>query len=98
MRIFNRSTLSKFWVRHRDAEVPLRLWHSMVKRASWRGPAEVRAMFGTADFLAGDRVVFDIKGNRYRLVAQIRYAPHALVFIRFIGTHAQYERIDATHV
>jgi len=70
----------------------------MVERASWKGPAEVRSVFGTADFLANNRVVFDIKGNSYRLVAQLKYAPLFLVFIRFLGTHAEYDRIDATKV
>lgn len=55
-------------------------------------------MFGTADFLADNRVVFDIKGNKYRLIAQIKYAPLFLVFIRFVGTHAEYDRIDADEV
>jgi len=58
----------------------------------------VKATFGAADFLAGNRVVFDIKGNTYRLVGQIKYGPLFLVFIRFVGTHAEYDRIDATTV
>jgi len=55
-------------------------------------------VFGTADFLGGNRVVFDIKGNSYRLIAQIKYAPLCIVFIRFVGTHAEYDRIDAGKV
>ena len=98
MRLFNRSTLVAFWKKHADAEKPLRLWFSLVTKAQWAGPADVRRVFGTADFLAGNRVVFDIKGNSYRLVAQITYAPLFLVFIRFIGTHAEYDRIDAGKV
>lgn len=70
----------------------------MVERSSWSGPADVRALFGTADFLANNRVVFDIKGNKYRLVAQLKYGPLFLVFIRFVGTHAEYDRIDANKV
>ena len=70
----------------------------MVERAAWLGPSDVRAAFGSADFLAGNRVVFDIKGNTYRLIAQIKYGPLFLVFIRFVGTHAQYDRIDASKV
>ena len=98
MRVFNRSTLVTFWKKHPDAEKPLRLWFSIISRARWGGPAEVRRVFGTADFLAGNRVVFDIKGNSYRLVAQIKYAPLCIVFIRFVGTHAAYDRIDAGKV
>jgi mRNA interferase HigB len=74
------------------------LWFAIVERASWRSPAEVRATFRTADFVADERVIFDIKGNQFRLIAQIRYAPLFLVYIRFIGTHAEYDRIDATRV
>jgi mRNA interferase HigB len=98
MRIFNRSTLMEFWSKHPDAEGALRLWFSMVANASWAGPADVRKMFGRADFLQNNRVVFDICGNTYRLIAQVKYGPLFLVYIRFIGTHAEYDRIDATTV
>ena len=98
MRIFNRSTLVEFWTRHADAEIPLRLWFSIVQNASWTGPADIKAVFGRADFLPNNRVVFDIKGNNYRLIAQVKYGPLYLVYIRFIGTHAEYDRIDATSV
>lgn len=70
----------------------------MVEKAAWSGPAEIRAVFGSVDFLAKNRVVFDIKGNSYRLVAQVKYAPLFLVFVRFVGTHAEYDRIDANEV
>jgi mRNA interferase HigB len=98
LRIFSRSTLVDFWTKHPDAQGPLRLWFSIVERASWTGPAEIRAIFGTADFLADNRVVFDIKGNSYRLIVQFKYAPLFLAFIRFVGTHAEYDRIDANKV
>jgi len=70
----------------------------MVEKATWSTPAQVRAVFGSADFVAGNRIVFDIKGNSYRLVAQVKYGPLFLVFIRFVGTHAEYDRIDANKV
>jgi mRNA interferase HigB len=98
LRIFNRSTLAAFWKKHPDAEKPLRLWFSIVAKARWGSTIDVSRLFRTADFLAGNRVVFDIKGNSYRLVAQIKYAPVFIVFIRFIGTHAEYDRIDAGKV
>jgi mRNA interferase HigB len=98
LRVFNRSTLVVFWRKHPDAEHALRLWFAVVAKANWGGPADVRRVFGTADFLAGNRVVFDIKGNSYRLVAQIKYSPLCIVFIRFIGTHAEYDRINAGKV
>jgi mRNA interferase HigB len=98
LRVFNRSTLVAFWKKHPDAEKPIRLWFSIASKARWGGPADVRRVFGTADFLAGNRVVFDIKGNSYRLVVQIKYAPLCVVFIRFVGTHAEYDRIVAGKV
>lgn len=98
VRVFNRSTLAAFWRKHADAERPLRLWFSIVSGANWKGPDDIRRVLGSADFLADNRVVFDIKGNSYRLVAQVKYAPLFLVFIRFIGTHAEYDRIDAGKV
>ena len=98
MRIFSRGTLIAFWEKHPDAEDPLRLWFSMVERAAWAGPADVRAAFRSADFVAGNRVVFNIKGNAYRLIAQVKYGPLFLVYIRFIGTHAEYDRVDAATV
>jgi len=70
----------------------------MVEKAAWSGPTQVRAVFGTADFLAKNRVVFDIKGNAYRLVAQIKYGPLFLVYVRFVGSHAEYDRIDANQI
>ena len=98
LRVFNRSTLVSFWTKHRDAESQLRLWFSIVERAAWTGPVDVRAAFGTADFLPDSRVVFNIKGNAYRLIVQVKYAPLFLVFIRFVGTHAEYDEIDAEKV
>jgi mRNA interferase HigB len=98
VRIFSRSRLIEFWQKHPDAEVSLRTWFSFVEHASWSGPAQIRSAFGSADFLAGNRVVFNIKGNAYRIVAQVKYGPLFLVFIRFVGTHAEYDRIDATSI
>lgn len=82
----------------RTQRSPLRTWFSFVEHASWSGPAQIRSAFGSADFLAGNRVVFNIKGNAYRIVAQVKYGPLFLVFIRFVGTHAEYDRIDATSI
>jgi mRNA interferase HigB len=83
--------------RHPDAEQPLRAWHDAVSRAQWQAPADVKAQFGTASILKGRRAVFNIKGNDYRLVAALAYHT-GLVFIKFVGTHAEYDRIDAETV
>jgi mRNA interferase HigB len=98
VRIFNRSTLVAFWSEHPDSEHPLRLWFSVVERASWRGPSDIKAHFASASFVAGDRVIFNIRGNKYRLIAHVKYGPMYLVYMRFIGTHEDYDRVDATTV
>lgn len=98
LRIFNRSTLADFWLKHADAEAALRLWFAIVERAAWAGPADVKKAFSNADFLADNRVVFNIEGNHYRLIAQVKYGPLFLVYIRFVGTHAEYDRVDASKV
>lgn len=98
MRIFSRGTLIEFWRKHPEAEGALRLWFAIVEKANWTGPAEVKAVFGSADFLQDNRVVFDIRGNNYRLIAQVKYAPLFLVYIRFVGTHADYDRVDASTI
>jgi mRNA interferase HigB len=97
MRIVALKTLRDFWARHPDAEQPLRSWHDEVSRATWRTPAEIKAQFGNASILKGRRVVFNIKGNAYRLVAALAYNT-GLVFIKFVGTHPEYDRIDAETV
>jgi mRNA interferase HigB len=98
VRIFNRATLVAFWTRHRDAEAPLRAWFGEVERAAWKGPAEIRRRYAAADFVGSDRVVFNVGGNKYRLIVAVKYAPLFCVYIRFIGTHAEYDRIDAATV
>lgn len=97
MQIIAKRTLKRFWEANRQAEVPLRAWHAMVSKAEWTGPADVRAMFGTADFVADNRVIFNIGGNKFRLVAHIAYA-YKRVLVKFVGTHADYDRIEAETV
>lgn len=97
MRIVALKTLREFWTQHPDAEQPLRAWHDEVSRAQWRSPSEIKAQFGNASILKGRRAVFNIKGNDYRLVAALAYHT-GLVFVKFVGTHAEYDRIDAETV
>ena len=97
MRIIARRTLRDFWARHPDAERPLRARFAEARRADWRGPADVKARYPSASLLADNRVVFNIGGNKYRLVVAIRYEAR-IVFVRFIGTHRQYDRIDVALV
>lgn len=93
MQIIARRTLRLFWEKHAQAETPLKLWYAAVAQAAWTGPADVRAQFGSADFSGDNRVIFDIGGNKYRLVAHVSYG-YGRVLIKFIGTHKAYDRID----
>jgi mRNA interferase HigB len=98
MQVIARRTLKQFWLRHRQAEGPLRAWYATVKRAQWHRPSDVKAMFGTTvDFVGDNRVIFDIGGNKYRLVAHVAF-PYKRVLIKFVGTHSEYDRIDAETV
>lgn len=98
MRIIAKRTLVQFWESgHGDAEQPLKAWHAMAKAASWSDPSEIKAKFSTASFLANNRVVFNIGGNKYRLVVKVEYAIKA-VYIRFIGSHTEYDKIDASKI
>lgn len=97
MRVFALSTLRAFWENHADAQQPLRAWFAEAERAQWTGPQDIRDRYRTADFLRGNRVVFNIKGNTYRLIVAIKYDFKA-VYIRFVGTHAEYDAVDAEKV
>lgn len=94
MKIIAIRTLREFWERHPQAEVPLRSWHAETCHANWRTPADIKTAHRNASFLANNRVVFNIKGNDFRLVVAVRYT-QGLMFIRFVGTHAEYDRINA---
>lgn len=94
MRVIAKSTLVRFWAAHSDAAETLRAWYVDVSKANWRGPSDLKAMYATVSILRDNRAVFNIKGNRYRIVVKINYQA-GIVFIRFVGTHAQYDRIDA---
>lgn len=93
MRVLSRSTLRAFWEKHPDAGGPLRAWHAEAEKALWNGPSDVKERYGSASFLKGDRVVFNIGGNKYRLIVAVRYS-QKLVFVRFVGTHEEYDDVD----
>lgn len=99
LRIIAVSTLRDFWSRpgRRDAEQPLRAWVHIVRAADWSKPTDVTRMFRSADILGNGRAIFDIGGNKYRLVAAIHYRGKR-VYVRFIGAHAEYDLIDATTI
>ncbi len=97
MRIIARRTLREFWERHPDAEQSLRAWYYDVQTAAWKSPADVKRKYANASILGRNRVVFNIKGNRYRLVVAINY-PYQICYIRFVGTHEEYDGIDVEQV
>jgi mRNA interferase HigB len=97
MRVIALSTLKTFWEakpKHADAKEPTLAWYRHCLHADWSSPADVKADFGNASVLKDGRVVFNIAGNKYRLVVWINY-PYRVVYVRFVGTHDEYDRIDA---
>ena len=97
MRVIAKRALREFWKIHRDAEQPLKAWYQEATRAEWATPHDVIKLYGSASIVANNRVVFNIAGNRYRLVVRFNY-PYGVAYIRFIGTHAEYDQIDASTV
>lgn len=93
MRIIALGRLRDFWQKHPQAERPLRNWYAEAKHANWQSPADIKAAHRNASFLPNNRVIFNIKGNDYRLVLAVHYN-RGRMFIRFVGTHREYERID----
>ena len=97
MRIIARKTLKDFWEEHLDAEQPLKAWYAEASHSAWLRPKDIKARYPAASFLGGNRVVFNIKGSKYRLITHVRY-DLGRVYIRFIGTHPEYDKIDAATV
>lgn len=97
MRIIAKRTLRDFWEGYPDAEEPLMAWYREAEKTDWRGPAEVKEKYRNASIVGDTRVVFNIKENDYRLVVKINY-PHHVVYVRFVGTHAEYDKIDVEEV
>ena len=97
LRVLFKSRLHKFWQKHPDARGALQAWLSEVERAQWQMPGQVTERYPTASAVPGNRIVFRIRGNRYRMVVEIDYQRKDL-YILFLGTHAEYNRIDATEV
>ena len=97
MHVISRKTLQNFYEKHSDSKTALESWFLEAKNAKWSKPEEIRKKYGSADFLSGSRIVFDIKGNKYRLVVKIAYQAE-IVYIRFVGTHKEYGKIDAEKI
>ena len=103
MRIISKKAIVEFCRVNRRKDAPaaktaMLAWHAEAKAAKWLKSADIKARYGSADILTADRAVFDICGNNYRIVARIKYGPKGIVWIRFVGTHAQYDKINAREV
>jgi len=97
MHVISRKTLQEFWARYPDAEAALQAWFYEARAASWSNSAELKANYRSASIVTAERVVFNICGNKYRMVVRINYVNGAM-FIRFVGTHKEYDRIDVESV
>ena len=95
MRVIAISTLKDFWEKHPDSEQALKEWYIKTERAQWESFNDMRKDSNSVDYVKNQRYVFNIKGNNYRLVAAVKFTPK-LLYIRFIGTHQEYERIEAS--
>lgn len=94
VQVIAKRTLRLFWERHPRAESSLRAWHVVVSQSQWSGPADVKAEFGaTVDFVGDNRLIFDIGGNRFRLIVHASYT-YKRVLVKFVGTHSEYDKID----
>ena len=97
MRVIAVKTLRDFSAKHPSAKQSLLAWHDEACKANWQTPADIKRHFASASFLSDNRVVFNIKGNDFRLITSIAYRL-GVVYIKFVGTHAQYDAVDATTV
>jgi mRNA interferase HigB len=97
MRVISRKTLREFWEKHPDIRQSLQAWYDDTRHAEWKNPSDIKKAYRNASFVGNDRVVFNLKGNSYRLIVAIHYE-HNIVFIRFVGSHQEYDKIDAARV
>lgn len=97
MRIITKRTLQDFWQRNPSAEQMLKAWYHEAIQANWKTPDDIKDKYGNASILADNRVVFNICGNKYRLIVKIMYRI-GWIYIRFIGTHKEYDKINAEEI
>jgi mRNA interferase HigB len=97
LRIISKKTLIEFWTKHSDSEQKLKTWYHETSKATWQNFNEIKLDYPSASLLADNRVVFNIKGNNYRLIIKINYS-YQMIWIRFIGTHSEYDKINAKKI
>lgn len=97
MRIIAKKILREFWTKHSDCEEQLKSWYQETESITWENPNDVKRDYPSASILGDNRIVFNIKGNRYRIIIKINY-DYQMIWIRFIGTHAEYDKVDANKI
>lgn len=97
MKIFSRGTLRDFWLKHNDCELQLRTWYQETEKSDWQTINELKANYPNASILKDNRIVFNIKGNDYRLIVKFNFE-YQLAWIRFVVTHAEYDKINANEI
>lgn len=97
MRVIAKKILREFWEKHPDCEQQLKAWYQEASKADWKNTKVIKRRYVSASFLPDNRIVFNIKGNHYRLIVRINY-DYQMLWVRFIGTHADYNKIDATKI
>ena len=97
MRVIAKRTLREFWILNPDSKQQLMVWYQVASKANWNNPNEIKPQFSSASILRNSRVVFNICGNKYRLIVEINF-PRKWIFIRFIGNHKEYDAIDAKNI
>lgn len=97
MRVIAKKTLRDFWEKYPDSQEPLENWYCEAIKSDWSTPQQIKDQFRNASIVGDNRVIFNIKGNDYRLIVKINY-PHRLIYIRFVGTHKQYDTLEVTKV
>ena len=97
MRVIAKKILREFWEKHSDCEQQLKSWFKEASIAEWTNSIEIKTEYPSASILNDQRIVFNIKGNHYRLIVKLNY-DYQMIWIRFIGTHAEYDKIDANEI
>ncbi len=97
MRIIARCKLKEFWEKQRLAEQSLKSWYREAAQATWLSPEDIKRRYGHASFIKGNRIVFNIGGNKFRLIVQAKYE-FRILHIRFVGTHSEFDRTDPEHI
>ena len=97
MNVISKRTIIKFYEKYPNSKTALEFWYADAKKSIWTTPDDIKKKYSSASFLADNRVIFNIKGNEYRLIVHIDYL-RKFIRVKFIGTHSEYDKIDALEV